>query len=344
MRISKMLFVTKKEEPADAGAIGGTGSGEFIALLVAVIVLTSCSGEGSMDLPVTPPGGRGDSAHRIGISLDGSLQNPAFSPDGKALVFTRFRDGYNLGASDLFIYDLESGELSALMVDGHGNVNLPGAVWHGGLGEIVFSSDRDPHDEVFVIDAVASTGSEVQVTERVGKQSFEPSFSPDGHWTVFESHDVDVEDDGIITKVRLDGTSEYVDLTASGDDCRQPNWSPSGDLILYQRQVGGQWDIWAMRVDGSGKRKITSDEGNETDAVFSYDGAWIVYSSENDEVELANIYRSSVGGGRPIRVTVSDAYDGAPSISPDGRRVAFESSPIAPDESSGTTLWLIEVE
>ncbi|HHG83573.1 MAG TPA: hypothetical protein ENJ82_02390, partial [Bacteroidetes bacterium] len=33
---------------------------------------------------------RADSAIILEIDLEGSLQNPAFSPDGKSIVFTRF--------------------------------------------------------------------------------------------------------------------------------------------------------------------------------------------------------------------------------------------------------------
>src|SRR5882672_12041695 len=39
----------------------------------------------------------------IPISTTGSLQNPCFSPDGSMIVFTRFRRGYNTGASDIML-------------------------------------------------------------------------------------------------------------------------------------------------------------------------------------------------------------------------------------------------
>ena len=308
-------------------------------IIIAVVFLMSCSGDERTD-SLFKSSVRQDAAYRIEIPLGGSLQNPAFSPDGKSIVFTRFRGGYNEGASDLFIYNLDSGELSELIVDGNSNVNLPGSVWNEELDSIVFSSARDPHDEIFFISEVATTGSEIQITSRASKQSFEPSFSPDGQWIVFESHAVDVENDGIVTKYKIDGTSGYIDLTPSGDNCKQPNWSPTEDRILYQKQDNGKWDIWVMNIDGSNKAMITSGEGNKTDAVFSYDGVWIIYSSENDEVELANIYKIPVSGGTPIRMTYYDGYDGAPSISPDGRQIVFESSP---DVSSRTTIWILDV-
>ncbi len=98
-----------------------------------------------------------------------------------------------------------------------------------------------------------------------------------------------------------------------------------------------------MNTDGSGKTKITDFSGNKTDAVFSHDGQYIIFSSENDDVKLANIYKVLLSGGNPIRLTNYDGYDGAPSISPDGTKLAFESVSSDPDKSDGTSLWLLNL-
>ena len=215
---------------------------------------------------------RSDSAYQVPISLDGSLQNPAWSPDGNAIVFTRFRNGYNEGPADLVVYNIENGETRMLVFDGSDNINLPGSTWNRNANQIVFSSSREPHDEIYLIDADGDPGTEIKITDRVQKVAYEPSFSPDGGWIVFEAHEVDVEENGIITKYKIDNTEPYQTLTDINSDCRQPNWSPDGQHILYQSLIDRQWEVWVMGYDGANQHQITSNSGDKTDASFSPDG------------------------------------------------------------------------
>lgn len=304
---------------------------------IAVINAVGCSGAG------TPGAERSDSAYKIPIALEGSLQNPAWSPDGSAIVLTRFRNGYNQGPADLVIYDLESGDTRVLVSDGYENVNLPGSAWNLATDQIAFSSSREPHDEIFVISADADPGEEIKVTGRDQLVAYEPSFSPDGDWIVFESHKIDVEGNGVITSYRMDGSGTYQALTDINGDCRQPNWSPDGRHIVYQSLHDGRWELWMMGFDGTDQRQVTGGRGDKTDASFSPDGQWIVYSADGPEIEYGNLFMSTISGGEPLRVTESSGYDGAPSWSPDGRQIVFESSGGAPEDTPGTTLWMIDV-
>jgi TolB protein len=286
---------------------------------------------------------REDGARRVNIPVDGSLQNPAWSPDSNSLLFTRFSDGYNVEPADLFVFDLISSGLRALVLDGSGNVNLPGSSWNPLTRKIVFSSSREPHDEIYLVDDYGSPGDEVKITDRANKVAYEPSLSPDGQWIVFESHELDAEDNGTIVKYRIDGTMPYQNLTDPYEDSRQPNWSPAGDKMLYQKFSDGRWDIWIMNNDGTNHQEVTNGSGDKTDASFSPDGQWIVYSSNEFGLEFANLFITSVSEDNVIRITDYEGYDGAPSWSPDGKKIAFESYPGDPDDSSGTTLWIIDV-
>ncbi len=312
---------------------------KFIIIFFALLInLQKCKTDEEESIPT-----RKDNAILLNIDLPGSIQNPAFSPDEKKIIFTNFISGYNLPPSDLYIFDLETESLKTLVSDGNSNVNLPGTSWNSTLKSIVFSSDRDPHDEIFSIAESGTTGDEIRITSRKDLMAYEPSFSPDGKWIVFESHRVDKEQDGIIIRYKTDGSSNYINLTPPDRNCRQPNWSPKGDKILYQSKEKDEWNIWVMNIDGSQRRKITNFKGNKTDAVFTPDGQSVIFSYENEDIKQADIYKVSVSGGTPVQLTNSDAYEGAPAISPDGTKLIFESSSIDPDKSKGTRLYLLNL-
>lgn len=293
---------------------------------------------------------RSDGAEKLSIETKGSLQNPSFSPNNQKITFTRFHEGYNSLTSDIMIFDLISHTTKNLVAEGSANVNLPGTSWNPAIKKIVFASGREPHDEIYMIDENGNPGNEIKITERIDKVAYEPSFSPDGQWIVFESHKLDVEDHGVITKYKIDSLNSYTELTNPVEDCRQPNWSPAGDSILYQKFENGHWDIWIMCSNGDNKTKITSGTADATDASFSPDGKYIVYSSNESGEKIANIYIIPVSGGISLRVTNYEGYDGAPSWSADGKKIIFESSPKeldrpslwAPYDPRGTSIWIID--
>ncbi|MGK5733979.1 TolB family protein, partial [Streptomyces sp. URMC 124] len=233
-------------------------------------------------------------------------------------------------------------------------------------------------DEVWVLPP--GGGRPSRVTEHGGDSGYlEPSFSPDGSWIVFQESRESRESGegqesgegsgesgesrkgakggggdepadaggsalGSLWKVRRDGSgrTRLLDGPATGTDNRQPNWSPKGDRLVFQRRERGSrdWALYVMNADGSGLRRLTGGAGEHTDPSWSPDGRQVVFSSTAGGLEVPQIFVIPVDGGRPVRVTVSDgSYDGAPSWSPDGRWIAFESHP--GDEDRPTSLWRV---
>ena len=289
--------------------------------------------------PDAPHGDRADGAWKIPIALSHSIQNPCFSPDSSRLVVTNWIGGYNVEPAVVATVSVSGGTAHAITSSSYTSVNLPGSCWRG--DRITYSSAHD-NDEIYTNNS--SGTDERQLTHRTQNVGYEPSYSPDGQWIVFESHPLDVEDHGAIYKVRADG-SDLTPLTNGTGDDRQPNWSPAGDLILFQshHRTGSNIDLWVMNSDGSGLRNVTqSPSSDDTDASFSPDGTRIVYSSNYGGLNGASLFVIPVApGGTPTRLTTVDGYDGAPTWSPDGATIAFESSATDPDGGPGTQIWAI---
>ena len=286
------------------------------------------------------------------LPLTASDQNPASSPDGSIIIFTRFHNGYNEGPADIMRFDIKNDTINQLITaEDSDNVNMPGTSWNVVSGRITFSSDREDTDEIWTAN---SDGSDLfRVTHTGSGFALEPTFSPDGEWIVFEL-DSDAPEDqqmGTIWKVRADG-SDMTQLTFGDYDDRQPNWSPRGERILFQRREpsGDNWDIYTIGPDGSNLRQITTLPSSETDASWSPDGRWIVYSADHDPeyydpydddpVAIANLFIvDAAAGDIPIRTTFNgQGYDGAPSWL-DRHWIIFESG----DDEQPTSLWMIGV-
>lgn len=293
---------------------------------------------------------RGDGAELIyAPTLPASAQNAAFSPDGQTILFTVFQKGYNKGDAGLYLLGANDKTPRKLLEDkGHTAVNLPGTSWNATSNRIAFASDREDTDEIWTVPA--DGGPATRVTRHTTPLNYvEPSFSPDGQWLVFEASTRARGDRqvGSLWKVRADG-SGLTQLTGQQPgnlDDRQPNWSPKGDRILFQRrQVGNDnWDLYTMDPDGNAVRQVTTEKAAETDASWSPDGQWLVYSARYKEGAVPNIWIIAAKGGQPIQVTKDPGHeDGAPSWSPDGQWIAFESH-VEQSEDSPSVLWRIAV-
>jgi Tol biopolymer transport system component len=58
-----------------------------------------------------------------------------------------------------------------------------------------------------------------------------------------------------------------------------PAWSPKGDLIAFTRFREDDYDIYTIRPDGTGLRRLTTAPGNDAHAIWSPDGKYILFSS-----------------------------------------------------------------
>ena len=60
------------------------------------------------------------------------------------------------------------------------------------------------------------------------------------------------------------------------------SWSPNGKKIVYSVDVDGDPEIFVVNLDGSGRKQLTDNSGNDTLPVFSPDGQYIYFLSDQN--------------------------------------------------------------
>ena len=132
-------------------------------------------------------------------------------------------------------------------------------------------------------------------------------------------------------------------------------WSSTATAIdttdtrfLNQPAIGGGHvafvyanDLWVANTDGTSPRRLTSDEGVESNPVFSPDGEWIAFDAEYDG--NTDVYIVPVTGGIPSRLTWHPYPDNVCSFTPGGGAVLFRSGRNA-FTNRHTQLFTVPVE
>jgi dipeptidyl aminopeptidase/acylaminoacyl peptidase len=128
-----------------------------------------------------------------------------------------------------------------------------------------------------------------------------PRFSPDGAWIAFTAaSDPGVTPSGVTTPDRL-ATSHSGPATTVA--WQLPLLSTATTLLgtPTARAHGIPWDVWVIRPDGSGLRRVTSFADDDSSVTWSPDGRWLAtFSSEAIHVVALegpeNYCISNVGG------------------------------------------------
>jgi len=82
-------------------------------------------------------------------------------------------------------------------------------------------------------------------------------------------------------------------------------------------------DLWVANKDGSNPRRLTIDEGVESNPVFSPDGSMIAFNAQYDG--NTDVYIVPAAGGVPMRLTWHPYNDYVRGFTPNGNQVLFNS-------------------
>jgi TolB protein len=230
-------------------------------------------------------------------SLPRYARHPAWSPDGRQIVFDF---DVSLGGDGVEIVNADGTALRVLSASG------TSPEWAPDGTKIAFIRAND----VYVINPDGSGERKVTptTTPTVGPLSWSP-----------DSTRIAVSRGGDVYSVKADGSGE-TRLTTNAAVEGQPTWSPNGTKLAYVTDVASSASgIYVVNADGSASARLTSS--SDVSPAWSPDSGRIAFNRGVDELWVMNADGS---GQRRLAPSVTAA---TPRWSPDGSSIVVGDDP-----------------
>jgi Tol biopolymer transport system component len=98
-------------------------------------------------------------------------------------------------------------------------------------------------------------------------------------------------------------------------------WSPDGKTLVYCAERNGNYDVYAISVDGGAETRLTTAEGLDDGPDYSPDGQYIYFNSVR--TGTMQIWRMKADGSEQEQITFDEYNDWFPHPSPDGKWIVF---------------------
>jgi TolB protein len=128
------------------------------------------------------------------------------------------------------------------------------------------------------------------------------------------------------------------------------DWSADGSLIAFEGDTlePGNSDIYTIRPDGTGLRRLTTSPGFDGDPDVSPDGATIAFSAIRSPATTTDVYVIRTNGTSSRRLTSHPTADDLPTYSPDGQFIAFtaerDGAPILGEDFRAPDIFVMRAD
>jgi Tol biopolymer transport system component len=204
--------------------------------------------------------------------------------------------------------------------------------WSPGGKELLFARVTPPGDTA-IWRVEVDTGAQTQVTfPPVGDQDFAGVWSPDGARIAFFRRQAGR--DSIWTMPA--GGGELTLLVRDEFVAVDPTWSGDSQRVVFMSTRAGAPNLWEKDVNSGRLRQITTGPGWDLFPTISGTGR-LAYGLFSHQVDL---YATPANGqGAPRRLTQHTGENFHPSVSPDSRKIVYQS-----DRTGGNEIWKLDLD
>ena len=261
--------------------------------------------------------------------LPGREDSPAFSPDGRQMVFS-WDGGVENGNSDIYVKLIGAGDPLRLTSETTDEIN---PVFSPDGKSIAFVRLLPAHNEIILMSAFG--GGERKIHDEASYGSV--SFSPDGKFLAIVELGLTGKEAGIFL-INLQ-TSEKTRLTAPAAPVvdHTPRFSPDGRSLAFIRYFSPFIrEIFVVPASGGQEpRQITFDNVRVYGVAWNFDSQKLFFTSYR-AVNRLNLWQVSALGGEPQLIETGSKDLQSLAISPNGRTIAFV------EETKDENIWQIE--
>jgi TolB protein len=205
---------------------------------------------------------------------------PKWSPDGKWLAYISDRSKVgNEGAYEIYVMRANGSGLHRVTRDRWVDDQI---AWAPDGKRFVFSSSRGSGRFSLWVMNANGTGA-----RRLTRDGEVPAWAPDGKTIAFARYNPGAGTSGIdeLWLIDPDGSNErqltfppqHEDVSSLNGHDSMPAWSPDSEKLSFARRYRGRTDIYVVRADGTGMRRLTTDSGFHIWPAWSPDGKRIAF-------------------------------------------------------------------